>query len=167
MAVRPIFIVGTGRSGTTLLRALLNAHPDLHISKESTVYLKVSERKLRRSPREELDRFFTSAPFRWLDLDPADVRKRLAAEYDRKDIFESVLRADAEKNGKVHWGDKTPGHWMCLEDLKMDFPDALIIHIMRDPRQVVPSLMRMPWASPSWLANTLYCERALKALLKP
>ncbi|MEL6179649.1 MAG: sulfotransferase, partial [Myxococcota bacterium] len=69
----PIFIIGNGRSGTTLLRLMLSAHPNIHLTHEASFWLWE-----RRAPAsldgEALLRFYIkSLHFRWLRQDPADV----------------------------------------------------------------------------------------------
>lgn len=162
----PVFIVGTGRSGTTLLRALLNAHPDLHISKESSFLLATNKRSFKKNPSKELQKYFQSAPFHWLQLSSKDIEQRLPPHFDRATSFQALLEADAHRYHKTAWGDKTPAHWLHVEDILHYYPHAVVIHLIRDPRQVIHSLLKMPWGSPSIIGNALYYERCIKKLLK-
>ena len=145
---RPLFVVGTGRSGTTLLRALLNAHPDLHLSKESSFMLMTNKKRFKRNFHRELDQYFRTAPFGWLQLPAETVRDRLPPSPSRADAFRAVLQADAARFGKTAWGDKTPAHGLVVGDIFDAFPNAVVVHLVRDPRKVVASLLRMPWGSP-------------------
>jgi hypothetical protein len=145
----PIFVVGTGRSGTTLLRFMLSSHPRIYLTHEASFY--VWESLLPR--RDFLEAYFKTYSFRWLRVDPARVR---AVQPER--AFSAVMREKAAQYGRVRWGDKTPGHTHFLGRIFEDFPDAKVVHIVRDPRSTVLSLCRMPWASKSPYANAVYCE---------
>ena len=57
------------------------------------------------------------------------------------------FRLYAADRGKARWGDKRPGHVRNVEVLRALFPDAQVVHIVRDPRDCVGSLARMPWWS--------------------
>jgi hypothetical protein len=150
----PIFVVGTGRSGTTLLRFMLSAHPRIYLTHEASFYVWESLLPKREFP----EAFFETHSFRWLRVDPARVRARLTGSSTSGDAFSAVMREKASQYGRVRWGDKTPGHTHFLKRIFEDFPEAKVVHIVRDPRSTVLSLCRMPWASRSPYANAVYCE---------
>jgi hypothetical protein len=161
-AQAPIFIVGTGRSGTTLLRFMLSAHPRIYITHEASFYL--WERLFpRRAPRRAfLEYYFQTMNYRWLRLDPRLVTEGLPDPLPRERIGEAyanLMRAKAAQYGRVRFGDKTPSHAECLKRIFEDFPGARVIHIVRDPRGVALSLSRMPWAGASLYGNAGFCER--------
>lgn len=56
-----------------------------------------------------------------------------------------VLRAYAERFGKPRWGDKRPSYFQNVDVLLRLFPDAQIVHLIRDGRDCVASLKEMPW----------------------
>ena len=61
-SLSPIFVVGTGRSGTTLLRTMLNAHPRIYLTHEASFYVaEVAARRL--DGRAWLERYFESPSF--------------------------------------------------------------------------------------------------------
>ena len=163
---KPLFIVGTGRCGTTLLSAILNAHPDLHLSQESSFLMVTKRKRYRKSPTAELERYFQSVPFGWLQLDKEDVLSKIQQNALYSDCFRAVLQADANGRGKTVWGDKTPGHWMYVQAIQKDFPDAVIVHLVRDPREVVASMLKVPFGSPSFLLNSIYTRWTLGCLRK-
>ena len=157
----PIFIVGTGRSGTTLLRFMMSAHPRIYITHEASFYL--WERLFpRKAPRRAfLDYYFQSLSYRWLRLDPSLVTEGLPDPLPRErmcDAYAALMRAKAAHYGRVRFGDKTPSHAAFLGRIFEDFPEARVIHIVRDPRGVALSLSRMPWAPGSLYANARFCE---------
>jgi hypothetical protein len=160
-AQAPIFVIGTGRSGTTLLRFMLSAHPRIYISHEASFYV-VEQLFPRRAPRRDfLDYYFRTPSFRWLRVDPARVVAGLPDPLPRErvpDAYAAVMREKAAQYGRVRYGDKTPSHAAHLGRIFRDFPGARVVHIVRDPRGTVQSLTRMPWASGSLAVNALFCE---------
>jgi hypothetical protein len=63
-----------------------------------------------------------------------------------------VLQAYAERFGKARWGDKRPGYYQDVRVLLRLFPDAQFVHVVRDGRDCVASLKRMPW----WRAGSTH-----------
>ncbi len=165
----PIFIIGSCRSGTTLLRNMLNAHPRIHIAFEPQFYWYRALFRRRRPAREFLDYYFQTPHFRWQRVDPARVLAQLPSPLTRDHLglaFAAVLREKAARFGRVRFGDKTPAHTSALEQIYADFPEAKAIHIIRDPRATVVSLSKMPWAPPSLLINATYLEQERKYVKK-
>src|SRR5262245_4780151 len=113
----PIFIVGAGRSGTTLLRLMLSAHPRIYICHETSFYF--WERFLPGSVSGDdfLRRFFWTFNFRWLAIDPRAVLARLPSHFPREQAglaFEAIMRLKAASYSRVRYGDKTPAHSFAL-----------------------------------------------------
>jgi hypothetical protein len=158
----PIFIVGAPRSGTTLLRNLLNRHPRLAICGETHFNRLIYRRRKvfgdignldnrRRLIKEYMatDRILRS------EIKLAGLEDRLlrdATSYPA--FFASLMEHFAESEGKPRCGEKTPQHALLTEQLSEWYPGAPIIHIVRDPREVVASLQRVGWASDSVYTNT-------------
>ncbi len=74
----PIFILGNGRSGTTLMRFMLNAHPDIYIGEEVCYHFWM--RNFQGSFRRRLYYFFHSFSYAWLRMDPQVVLDALPAD---------------------------------------------------------------------------------------
>ncbi|MFN7972736.1 MAG: sulfotransferase [Acidobacteriota bacterium] len=160
----PIFVVGTGRSGTTLLRMMLNAHPRIYVTHEASFYLTRAGKKA--SAAEWMEYYLKSFSFAWLGLGKGEVAAELARAPGprRAAAVRAVMRAAARRHGKERFGDKTPMHCLHLARIYEDHPDARVIHIVRDPRDAVASLCRMPWAASSIGLNSLFCEQQVKAV---
>jgi hypothetical protein len=160
-AQAPIFVIGTGRSGTTLLRLMLSAHPRVYITHEASFYV-MEWLYSRRAPRRAfLDYYFQTSAFRWLRVEPERVLAGLPDPLPperMRDAYAAVMREKAAQYGRVRFGDKTPAHAAHLKSIFRDFPDARVIHIVRDPRGTVQSLARMPWASGSLAVNAFFCD---------
>jgi hypothetical protein len=167
-AEAPIFVVGTGRSGTTLMRQMLDAHPRIHVTHEASpyFYLSLAPRGL---PIETfLERYFDTFSFRWLRIDPTAVRAELPSDSGRAvrpvDAVRAVLKAKARRRGKPRWGEKDPLLVMSLDRIFREFAEPRVIHLVRDPRATVQSLTRMPWSSESLLLNSVFCRIQLALL---
>ncbi|MEO1128605.1 MAG: sulfotransferase [Planctomycetota bacterium] len=146
MSGPPFFIVGASRSGTTMLRLMLNAHPRLCIPPESHFLI-------------DLHKQFGEAPFdavaatsalrdhhrfrEWALDDDAWVTEPAPTSWS--ELFSRAFAAFAHREDKPRWGDKTPIYARWLARLHDLFPDAQVVHIIRDPRDVVSSLLSMPW----------------------
>ena len=68
-------------------------------------------------------------------------------------LFTSILNYYADSQNKPRYGEKTALHALFLGTLLEWFPDAVILHVVRDPRAAVASLRRAPWASNSVVTN--------------
>jgi hypothetical protein len=150
-AVFPL-LVGCNRSGTTMLRGMFDSHPELAVPPES--YFVVPA--LRRASEYERDRGLDiDALFADLRANPSFARNwqlpaDVLAELRRvppPDTAAAVLAlyaAYAHERGKARYADKTPQHVLHLELLTRAFPSARVVHLVRDGRNVVPSLLEAP-----------------------
>jgi hypothetical protein len=175
----PFFIVGSGRSGTTLLRAMLEAHPDLHIPPENALAPLVRDfRRYSRLPWNALLRIvlggleFHPSWERW-ELELGPVFRELAASPPRGRNLAAVLDALYRAHGKRHkpsatrWGDKTPPNTILLPTLRALFPDLQVVHLVRDGRDVVQSFMQhsqagLPYFA-RWWVQTVQVAQAFGA----
>ena len=149
---RPIFIVGPGRSGTTLLRTLLSAHSRISIAPE-TQYLEwvFPKHDIRRAPENFgvfWEKYISWMRFKDLGVDATRCRELVDQQGERtfESIFRAVLTAFGERTGKVRVGEKTPGHVHYLSVLFEWFPEARILITQRDPRAVVASALKTPFS---------------------
>jgi hypothetical protein len=157
----PIFIVGAPRSGTTLLRAILNKHPSIAICDESYFFYYVYSRRRafgdlaqEGNRRRLVEAYLETWRIRRLGLDQQELERRLLREgTDYPALFMSLMEAYAESRAKRRPGEKTPHHAQHVETLFDWFPDATVIHVVRDPRDVVASLRKVPWGRNSVAAN--------------
>lgn len=148
------FVVGAGRSGTTLVRSLLSAHSRLAVPPE-THYLKMIDEfgaRERQAPAD-FEAFWSRLTgwrrFRDMGIKPERVLALAdaAGGRDFRTIFAAMLRAYGESQGKARVGEKTPGHYQRLDRIFTWFPDAKILVLRRDPRAVIASQLRAPWIS--------------------
>ncbi len=165
-----IFIVGASRSGTTLMRTILERSPRIAIARENHFlgHLRESEgaryyfrrvgdlhddaivHKLvdliysgefqRRSRWREVSPFW-----RWLvaNVSPTDVTARLlATDRTERGMWAAFLRMYSDKQGRPIMGEKTPAHLAYVDTLLEWFPDGRVVHMIRDPRGVFVSDLR-------------------------
>jgi Sulfotransferase family len=153
-ATRPILVGGCPRSGTTMLQLMLHAHPRIAIPPETRFVLEGYRRRRAFLPlssaenRRRLAGWIVDRPdsrFVDLRLDPKRVGADIEAAPTLGSAFQAVFRAYAERFGKVRWGDKRPAYIANLPVLLRLFPDAQIVHIVRDGRDCVASLKEMSW----------------------
>lgn len=151
----PIFIVGSGRSGTTLLRRMLNAHPRIYISHEASYYLMAPRAQ---SSGEWLDFYEKSAAFQWMRFSREEVAHAIPRDLPANKLsraFDILMRIQAGRHGKPRYGDKTPFHGWALKRIFADFPGASVIHIVRNPADTIASLRCMPWSPRSIILLSL------------
>ena len=146
------FILGFPRSGTTLLRAMLNAHPEFAVPPEShfIVPLEPNGRTPGKAPFESsrfLDQLSADRWFlRWgLSLD--DVERALDRVRPRTyaDAVREVFAAYARLKRKPRYADKTPDYLAHINRLAALFPEGRFIHIIRDGRDIWLSHRDVGW----------------------
>ena len=154
----PVFIVGMERSGTSLLRSILNGSSALAIAPETHFINRWMGRWGDRDPgnAEVFEGFWrdfsTSQHFSKLGLDPDEVGPLLRGRgVSWRDVHASLLAAFASSQGKERLGEKVPAYFRHLDRLFDWYPDARVIYSVRDPRAVVAShrMLDESWASVS------------------
>jgi len=143
----PFFIFGCPRSGTSLLSTMLGTHPRLAIPYESHLYdsiYPIVQRyndPCRQSVRTRLVSEILRSEHirRWTP--PPSLPETLKAIHrdDFHGIVEGVMRAWAQSQGKVRWGEKTPQHTLHWRTISAGFPGLQVIHLIRDGRDVALS----------------------------
>lgn len=146
----PVFVIGYKRSGTTMLRLILNAHPDLAVPPESEYFQKIPPiMKNRTFEQSELESLAEAIS----EMDRCDFKLNLSAE-DIRMIIDPVLPAtgpeviaslyhywgDSQDKKGARWGDKKPQNWQFVYRLKDWYPSSQYIHVIRDPRDVYASV---------------------------
>jgi hypothetical protein len=139
------FVIGMTRSGTTLLRLMLDAHPDLTIPPETHFIPDVIKafREGSNSPDEVVQ--LMAASRRWADygIPEPELRRELRRlrPLVRPEVpIRTFYRLYAKGQGKSRWGDKTPGYATKMRRINRTLPEARFIHIIRDGRDVALSL---------------------------
>ena len=125
----PIFVVGAVRSGTTLMRLMLDSHPNIAIPGETGIMRAIQAQ--RQIP-------FWKLGGEWygrLGLDDEEFLAQLRSFYG------SLFERYAAANGATRWGEKTPWHLWHIERALEIWPDATFIAMVRHPGGNVGSLL--------------------------
>jgi hypothetical protein len=121
----PVVVLGVSRSGTTLLKEMLDSHSDLAIPTESYF---IPQLWHRHSSRSSVDAFLADlarlARVREWGVTPEDVRRRLPPRPTLADAIQAIYRSYADSQGKSRFGDKTPAYMQSLPLLERVFPRA-------------------------------------------
>ncbi len=150
----PVFVLGCGRSGTKFLyHTLLSAGGFAVYHAESNAFnllgLRFGNLANRHNRRQLLDEYYTSKLFHRTGLEPKDIDERVMEDCrNAGDFLRIVMEAIARKQGVARWAESTPLHMLYLPLIKKVIPDALVIHIIRDGRDVTASLHRIGWIRP-------------------
>jgi hypothetical protein len=158
-------IIGSPRSGTTLLRFMLDAHPDLAIPPETGFLVPCAEQTVK--GLVSLDEFFqtvtgypSEAPG-WHDFqishDSFRATLRAIEPFTVADGIRAFYELYASRFGKSRWGDKTPLYCMHVRSIEALLPEAHFVHIIRDGRDVALSLRPM-WFAPGRDIESLATE---------
>jgi hypothetical protein len=155
----PLFIVGMPRSGTKLLRGLLSKHPRISVLAAETDFLPFIDEWVQRHGRpvaaaafEQFSNAMQGAnyfnfrpaargPFQWQGW-----REACNGHFDVGGLFEGFVRyeLDAERGTGTVWADKSPAYIRHIPLILKHFPDARVLHIVRDVRDHCVS-MRNAW----------------------
>lgn len=146
----PIFVGGAGRSGTTLLRVILDSHRNIACGPE----LKV----------------IPALCLLWQDFQTSQappLREYLLTPHDVNAAFSQMIRSLLEKylqhSGKGRVAEKSPNNVYFFEHLNHLFPESPLIHVIRDGRDVVCSLLTMNWFNAKTRERVDYTTDARKA----
>ncbi len=147
------FVVGVARSGTTLLRLMLDAHPELAIPPETHFIPKlakamgelpksVGEGEMRRRAHDVI-----TGHRRWpdfgLDADELDRRFDHTEPFNTTNALRTFYGLYAEKQGKPRWGDKSPSYVRRMRRVHAVLPEARFVHLIRDGRDVALSQLEV------------------------
>ena len=173
MTAPPVFVGGCPRSGTTLVRSMLNAHPELAIPHETRILVDAYRtRHLWGSMEDKANRRRYA---KWLVARDLSRTHRLAKRPER--LVKAIVNAPpslgsvaaapfafyARRHGKTRWGDKRPSHILNLDPLLRMFPDAQVVNVVRDPRAAIASIIKIGWYDDGLAAGIELWERSVRA----
>ena len=163
----PFFIVGNDRSGTTMLRLVLDRGPSVAIPPESMFLADFAP--VRRAgglgdperARRLLERVWRHPKVRLWGLPggPPPVPTGLSHAEAYRYVVEAPFRAYALAHGKPRFADKTPPYLHMVDELLEVWPEARVVVLVRDGRDVALSIRRLPfgpnnvWAAAHWWAR--------------
>lgn len=157
----PVFIVGAPRSGTTLLQYMLKSHPEISLpTGESHFFIPFYQRRSEFGNLKNKDnlkalldeiyqakKHFFDDDFHGIRFDSEILADRLhAMEVSTvQDTISALFQLNAQAEGKKYWGEKTPYYILHLSTIMEMFPDARIVHIVRDGRDCALSMLERRW----------------------
>ncbi|MDG6348292.1 sulfotransferase [Luteimonas sp. 8-5] len=146
-----VFVVGAPRSGTTLLRRMLDSHSHLAGPHEYPLLCTAIEYFRERGLTEVhgfLDLIYSSERFSAWGVERALVERRIVDGIGSvRELVECILDAYLSSRGATTFVDKNIRNIAALESLLAMFPRAKFVHIVRDGRDVALSLRDRKWAS--------------------
>ena len=152
----PLFVLGVSRSGTTMLRVILDRSPGIAIPDETFFVPQLAHRHRGVVDPDELLEDVRRLPrlAAW-EVPLEDIAARLRPGLTTGEALDAVFQAYAAKHGKPRWGDKTPMYMRHLWLIDRLFPDAQYVHLIRDGRDAALAFLDMPegvvtrtWAHP-------------------
>ena len=174
----PIFIVGCDRSGTTLLRQMLNQSPVLYITPETEFLVAAKKNEaIYGDFAQPHQRYFfirdlqtnraTAKTFTFpvLGLTVTEAEKAIAqiTPTDFAGAAQAIFQAAARKKNKQRWGDKTPHQVQDISMLAEKFPNASFIHMIRDGRDVAMSMRKAGWLNGNFLKIAQYWQKQVES----
>jgi len=149
MSTNHCFMVGAERSGTTLLRLMLDGHKDIHAPSELNFLVTMIDDN---GKFPEVSEYW-----KWLESsrDFGMTRLPIDRSLGFVDLLDSFVVGNTDKDqkqicsGVVH---------LNFDRLRYVWPKARYIHIVRDPRDVAPSCIKMGWAGNTWVAVNKWIE---------
>lgn len=170
-----VIIVGVGRSGTSLLQSMLNAHSEIGVLPEIKylrrfLFPKFLEGFHKKHGTRALIEFLeVDGLLRRLKFDFSTLLewKNISGRQLDLTIFDCLTAEYLRREGKTILGYKDPRCIESLRQIKAWFPEAYVIHIVRDPRDVLLSKMKAEWSkNRSWYLHVLINQLQLQLGLK-
>ncbi|MBA2523376.1 MAG: sulfotransferase [Solirubrobacterales bacterium] len=132
------------RSGTTLLRMMLDAHPQLTVPPETHFVPELIETAEAGAPTPEKLLAVITSQREWGDFGLTEeellARFRSFEPLTAGDALRSFYEAYAERVGKPRWGEKTPIYVKSMRAIQSALPEARFVHVIRDGRDVALSI---------------------------
>jgi hypothetical protein len=150
----PVFIVGCPRSGTSLLyHMLLSSGAFAHFRTEMNVFNLLlpifgDPRKIKNRTRM-MNEWLQSKAFTASGLDAREIEQKVSAEgLTGGSFLRTIMDEICRRQNVDRWADSTPTNLLHIREINLAFPDARIIHVIRDGRDVALSLDRLGWVRP-------------------
>lgn len=149
-SVQPIYLLSSERSGSNLLRSILNTHSEISAPHPlETSYprgwipepAELSPGKRRRLVRDVIvNKRYSFHPLT-VPLDPDRVADRVErdAEPDFHSVQDALYSEACAAEGTSAWASKYPGHWENIEEALEHYDDLKLVYLVRDARDVVLS----------------------------
>lgn len=172
--LRPIFVVGNSRSGTTLVGRILGCHPTVFTFDELHFFEELwnpDGKPIELSPAEaaylfaellniQRNGYLTRGKTADFISEADSLVSELQPPFSPLSIFAIFLDYEAKKSGKTRPCEQTPQNTLYIGEILQEFPEARVIHIVRDPRDILLSQKRR-WKRP-FLADNIPKKEAIR-----
>ena len=139
------FVVGMNRSGTTLLRMMLDAHPELTIPPETHFVPELIKATREDGATAEDALAAMKSAREWGDFGFSDEdmlgRLRALGAIEPGPAVRTFYEAYMQQQGKSRWGEKTPTYVQKMKLIQRAIPEARFVHVIRDGRDVALSVL--------------------------
>ncbi len=150
----PFFLIGAERSGTTLLRLMMDHHPEIRFQFESNFLVDYL------GPNGEEPDFEWVQQQLQMDRGAQLCGFEIGKDARFKEELRNFLAKDARKVGKPIFGAAIHRRFAHLLHI---WPQARFINLLRDPRDVASSVINMGWAGNPWHASEFWAEAQKEA----
>ena len=145
--MRPFFITGYPRSGTTLLASMVGRHSEVTIPPETHFFRNfMPQVKGQVLDATLLEAFCNFPRISDLGLDRDSVSEYLDDRSQTQELLGAALSCFGRKNGAIIVGEKTPEHILFFNEINSAYPGSLFVYIVRDGRDCVFSNIKEKWA---------------------
>jgi len=147
----PVFVLGCPRSGTTLLYYMLLSSGNFAVYREeSTAFnllgLRFGDLSVLKNRQKMMKWWLRTKLFTVSGLDSSKIETKVLAECRNPGDFLTIVMGEiARAQGVERWAETTNEHLLFLPDVKKTIPDALVIHVIRDGRDVALSMEKVGW----------------------
>lgn len=169
---KPIFLVSSPRSGSTLLRLILDAHPIIAIPPPGYLFhflypylYSYGDLSDDRNFRELVEDFLEVPTLKKWPIDVSvDGVMAAARERSFRGVYQVLHETYARAQAKPRWGNKSPRNCFWLEEIVALFPDAKIVHLLRDGRDVAIDLAEADFQPHSVYCGALRWEECIRVV---
>ena len=169
---RPFFIVCSPRSGSTLLRLVLDAHPRLSVPPPAWLFHYIypylysyGDLAVEENVRVMIEEALATPTIVEWPIQPS-VEEVRAEMYSTSfaEMYAALHRLYARRQGKDRWGEKTPRDCFFMSEIKLMFPGAKFIHILRDGRDTAIDISdSILWPNSLYAAALMWRDCVLAA----
>lgn len=150
----PVFVLGCPRSGTTVLYHMLLSAGNFAVYRAESSVFSILQPHFgnlgsESNRRNLLQLWLKSRLFQSTGLKPEDISEKIQRDCrSAGDFLRITMEETARRQGVERWSDCTPDHLLYIPEIKRQIPNALVVHIIRDGRDVALSYVKQGWAYP-------------------